>query len=329
MSIKVLVIDDPAPRGGSLADALRSVPALKVVGTTCETDAALEWIKSEHPRVLVVNSGMQTPGGVRLLEVLKRFRSIPVVLIPSTREYHQGERLLERIQEALTNRPVVDPSSFVVDKALTADAILPLGPARVPPGGDRLILIGSSTGGTEAVKDVLSGMPPDAPGILVTQHMPESFTSTFAQRLDALCQIRVKEAQAGEPVLPGHAYIAPGHSHLLVQVEGTRYVVELSNGPPVNRHRPSVDVLFRSAAVRVGRNAVGVILTGMGKDGARGMLEMKHAGAYNIAQNEASCVVFGMPKEAIQAGGVDEIVALPDIARRLTDHLGRTGYRSR
>ena len=146
-------------------------------------------------------------------------------------------------------------------------------------------------------------MPADCPGILVTQHMPESFTRSFASRLDSLCRISVKEAEQGDRILPGHAYIAPGHSHLLLARSGANYVCELSDGPPVNRHRPSVDVLFRSAANRAGANAIGVILTGMGKDGAMGMLEMKHAGAYNISQDEASCVVYGMPKEAVAMGG--------------------------
>jgi two-component system chemotaxis response regulator CheB len=166
-------------------------------------------------------------------------------------------------------------------------------------------------------------LPPDAPGVLVTQHMPEAFTRSFAQRLDGLCRIRVKEAEHGERVLPGHAYVAPGHSHLLLKRCGANYVTELSQGPPVNRHRPAVDVLFRSAANAAGQNALGVILTGMGKDGAAGMLEMKRAGAYNIAQDEASCVVFGMPREAIAAGGVDEVVPLRDIATRLLARLGK------
>jgi two-component system, chemotaxis family, protein-glutamate methylesterase/glutaminase len=190
--------------------------------------------------------------------------------------------------------------------------------------GEPLIIVGASTGGTEAIKRFLSALPPDCPGILVTQHMPEAFTKSFARRLDGLCRIRVKEAEQGERVLPGHAYIAPGHSHLTVKRSGANYVTELSKAPPVNRHRPSVDVLFRSAANAAGRNALGVILTGMGKDGAAGMLEMKQAGAHTFAQDEATCVVFGMPREAIALGGVDEVVPVHEMAVRVMARLGRT-----
>lgn len=187
----------------------------------------------------------------------------------------------------------------------------------------KLIVVGASTGGTEAIKEFLVKLPPDCPAILIAQHMPEAFTPAFAQRLDSLCRISVKEAQQGECVLPGHAYIAPGHSHLLLKRSGTNYICDLSQGPPVNRHRPSVDVLFRSAANCAGQNAIGVILTGMGKDGAAGMLEMKQAGAYNLAQDEASCVVFGMPKEAIATGSVDEVVPLQEMASKVMKYLAR------
>jgi two-component system chemotaxis response regulator CheB len=169
--------------------------------------------------------------------------------------------------------------------------------------------------------------PPDAPATLVTQHMPEGFTRMFAARLDKLCSIRVSEAVHGERVLPGHAYIAPGHSHLLVRRSGANYVTELSQGPPVNRHRPSVDVLFRSAAKTAGGNALGVILTGMGKDGAAGMVEMREAGAWTIAEDESTCVVFGMPREAIAAGAVEEVVPLPRIAERVFERFGAGGGR--
>jgi two-component system chemotaxis response regulator CheB len=184
-----------------------------------------------------------------------------------------------------------------------------------------VIVIGASTGGTEAVKDVLVHMPPTAPPILVAQHMPEGFTRSFAARLDSLCSIRVKEADDGERVLPGHAYIAPGHSHLMLKKSGGTYATLLSQSEPVNRHRPSVDVLFRSAARSAGANVLGVILTGMGKDGAAGMAEMRRAGAYTYAQDEASCVVFGMPKEAIAQGGVEEILPLDEIAAALLARL--------
>ncbi|MEF9388296.1 chemotaxis response regulator protein-glutamate methylesterase [Ralstonia solanacearum species complex bacterium KE056] len=189
---------------------------------------------------------------------------------------------------------------------------------------EKLIIVGASTGGTEAIKEFLLEMPPDCPGILIVQHMPAGFTTSFAKRLDGLCRIRVKEAVHGERVLPGHAYIAPGDMHLSLGRSGANYVTELDQNPPVNRHRPAVDVLFRSAARNAGANALGVILTGMGKDGAAGMLEMRNAGAYNVAQDEASCVVYGMPKEAVAHGGVHEILPLhqigPHVLARLSAH---------
>lgn len=198
----------------------------------------------------------------------------------------------------------------------TADVILPK-QVRHAPRTEKLIVVGASTGGTEALKDFLMMMPVDAPAILISQHMPEMFTRSFASRLDGLCRIRVKEAEHGDSVSPGWAYIAPGHSHLMLGYSGGRYLCELSRGEPVNRHRPSVDVLFRSAANVAGSNAIGVILTGMGKDGAVGMREMKEAGAYNFAQDESTCVVFGMPKEAIAMGAVDEVLPLKEMAPRI------------
>jgi two-component system chemotaxis response regulator CheB len=174
---------------------------------------------------------------------------------------------------------------------------------------------------------VLVPLPPDAPAVLIAQHMPPGFTKSFAQRLNGLCRITVKEAEHGERVLPGHAYIAPGHAHLLLARSGANYIAHLSDEPPVNRHRPSVDVLFRSAAQHAGKNAVGVILTGMGRDGAVGLLEMKKAGAYTLAQDEASCIVFGMPREAIALGAADEIAALPEMSRRVMARLSSMGDR--
>ncbi|MFC4161685.1 chemotaxis protein CheB [Chitinimonas lacunae] len=208
-----------------------------------------------------------------------------------------------------------------IPPSMNADVVLPSNPRAVPPNSERLIVVGASTGGTEALKIFLTPMPGVIPPILIAQHMPEMFTKSFAARLDSLCRIRVKEAEDGEPVLPGCAYIAPGHSHLLLTLQANRYICELSQAPAVNRHRPSVDVLFRSAANAAGRNAIGVILTGMGKDGAQGMLEMKRAGCYNFAQDEASCVVFGMPREAIALGAVDEVCHLGEMAHRVLAHI--------
>jgi two-component system chemotaxis response regulator CheB len=187
--------------------------------------------------------------------------------------------------------------------------------------GEKLIAIGASTGGTEAIRQLVVSLPPDGPGMLIAQHMPEGFTRSFAARLDGLARMRVKEAEEGERVLPGHAYIAPGHSHLLLQRSGANYVLRLSQSEPVNRHRPSVDVLFRSVAAHAGANALGVILTGMGKDGAQGLLEMRLAGAHTLAQDEASCVVFGMPREAIAIGAADAVASIDDIPGLLLQRL--------
>lgn len=211
-------------------------------------------------------------------------------------------------------------SSVVVQEKFSADVILPLIHGSILET-EKLIVIGASTGGTEAVREVLIKFPADAPAILVTQHMPENFTQSFAERLNTLCKITVKEAKNHERILPGHAYIAPGHSHLLLKRHGANYVVELNQGLPVNRHCPSVDVLFRSAANVAGNNAIGVLLTGMGKDGAQGLLEMRHRGSHTIAQDEESCVVFGMPKEAIALGGACEVLPLSHIARRTMEYL--------
>ncbi|WP_308447519.1 chemotaxis protein CheB [Chitinimonas viridis] len=220
--------------------------------------------------------------------------------------HDHGKRSTEQAQAGLE----IPPSH-------SADVVLPLfdKPLRGP--AERVVIVGASTGGTEALKHFLQPLPENMPAVLVAQHMPEMFTAPFAARLDSLCALHVKEAEQGEVVLPGHVYIAPGHSHLMLGLSGGHYVCELSKAHPVNRHRPSVDVLFRSAANHAGRFALGVILTGMGRDGAQGMLEMKRAGAYNFAQDEASCVVFGMPKEAIALGGVDEVVPLGELPGRL------------
>lgn len=209
----------------------------------------------------------------------------------------------------------------------SADHILPLQP---PPThqSQKLVIVGASTGGTEALRVFLEMLPASSPAVLITQHMPEMFTKSFAARLDSLCAMTVKEAVTGEAIQAGTAYIAPGHSHLMLKFDGRRYLTQLNNGPNVNRHRPSVDVMFRSAANTVGANAVGILLTGMGKDGARGLLEMKQAGAYTFAQDEASCVVFGMPKEAIALGAADEVVALDKMAERLSLHLMRFAQQS-
>jgi len=205
------------------------------------------------------------------------------------------------------------PSQTVQPK-LTADAILSPATHAMAETTEKVVVVGASTGGTEALKTFLEALPPDTPGIVIVQHMPELFTRAFANRLDSLCAITVKEAETNDTVIRGRALIAPGNHHLLLKRSGARYYVEIKDGPLVCRHRPSVDVLFRSAARYAGRNAVGVIMTGMGDDGAHGMLEMHQAGAFTIAQDEATCVVFGMPKEAIKLGGVDKILPLQSMS---------------
>ena len=213
--------------------------------------------------------------------------------------------------------------SQTVEPKLTADAILSPATHAMAETTEKVVAIGASTGGTEALKIVLEALPADTPGIVIVQHMPELFTRAFANRLDGLCSITVKEAETNDTVIRGRALIAPGNHHMLLKRSGARYYVEIKDGPLVCRHRPSVDVLFRSAARYAGRNALGVILTGMGDDGARGMLEMKQAGAATIAQDEATCVVFGMPKEAVKFGGVDKVLPLQSIAGAI---LMRTSY---
>ena len=194
---------------------------------------------------------------------------------------------------------------------------------------EKLICIGSSTGGTEAIKEILTRMPADSPGIVITQHMPPGFTTSFAARLNSLCQITVQEAVHGERILPGHAYIAPGGKQFRIDRSGANYVAVVEDGEPVNRHKPSVEVLFKSCAQVVGRNAFGIMLTGMGNDGAKAMREMKDAGSYNYVQDEASCVVFGMPREAIAHGAADEVLPLTSIAPALLSRLSNTTDRYR
>lgn len=354
MAIKVLIIDDSALIRSVLKEIIDSHPDLKVVGSAPDPLVARELIKQLNPDVLTLDVEMPRMDGLGFLEKLMRLRPMPVVMISSLTErgsdvtlralelgavdfiskpkldiarglQDYSTEIAEKIRAAA--RAHIKKANLDVQKSLSADAVLPSLANHIA-STEKLIIVGASTGGTEAIKDFLIKLPPDCPGIAITQHMPEAFTKSFANRLDSLCKIRVKEAENGDRILPGHAFIAPGHSHLLVKRSGANYVCELSNGPPVNRHRPSVDVLFRSAANCVGKNAIGVILTGMGKDGAAGMLEMKQAGAYNFAQDEMSCVVFGMPKEAIAVGGVDEIVPLQQMSSKVMAYLSTLGQRA-
>jgi two-component system chemotaxis response regulator CheB len=289
--------------------------------------------------------------GLDFLEKLMRLRPMPVLMISTLTERGSDAtlRALELGAVDFIPKPRIgiasgirEYSAQITEKIRVAAAARPRR-ASAPPKAEaaplhtaplrigsteKVIVIGASTGGTEAIKDVLVQLPFDAPAVLVTQHMPEAFTRSFAARLDSLCRITVKEAESGERVLPGHAYIAPGHSHLLLKRSGANYVTHLSQSEPVNRHRPSVDVLFRSAAECAAKNAIAIILTGMGRDGAAGMLELHRAGAYTYAQDEQSCVVFGMPKEAINLGAADEVLPLQDIPPAVIARLNATGPRT-
>jgi two-component system chemotaxis response regulator CheB len=358
--IKVLCVDDSALIRSLMTEIINSQPDMTVVATAPDPLVARDLIKQHNPDVLTLDVEMPRMDGLDFLEKLMRLRPMPVVMVSSLTE--RGNEITLRALELGAVDFVTKPKVGIRDGMLDyseklADKIRAAARARVrqaapaqhaaahaaqaahAPGAaaplfnnpllstEKLIIVGASTGGTEAIREVLVPLPPDAPAVLIAQHMPPGFTKSFAQRLNGLCRITVKEAEHGERVLPGHAYIAPGHAHLLLARSGANYIAHLSDEPPVNRHRPSVDVLFRSAAQHAGKNAVGVILTGMGRDGAAGLLEMKKAGAYTLAQDEASCIVFGMPREAIALGAADEIAALPEMSRRVMARLSSMGDR--
>ncbi|KAA1012435.1 chemotaxis response regulator protein-glutamate methylesterase [Paraburkholderia panacisoli] len=355
--IKVLCVDDSALIRSLMTEIINGQPDMSVVATAPDPLVARELIKQHNPDVLTLDVEMPRMDGLDFLEKLMRLRPMPVVMVSSLTE--RGNEITLRALELGAVDFVTKPKVGIRDGMLDyseklADKIRAAARARVrqaapaqhaaaqaahaPVGAaplfnnpllstEKLIIVGASTGGTEAIREVLVPLPPDAPAVLIAQHMPPGFTKSFAQRLNGLCRITVKEAEHGERVLPGHAYIAPGHAHLLLARSGANYIAHLSDEPPVNRHRPSVDVLFRSAAQHAGKNAVGVILTGMGRDGAAGLLEMKKAGAYTLAQDEASCIVFGMPREAIALGAADEIAALPEMSRRVMARLSSMGDR--
>ncbi|ADM99081.1 MULTISPECIES: chemotaxis response regulator protein-glutamate methylesterase [Dickeya] len=335
--IKVLCVDDSALMRQIMTEIINSHPDMEVVATAPDPLVARDLIKKFNPQVLTLDVEMPRMDGLDFLEKLMRLRPMPVVMVSSLTG--KGSEITLRALELGAIDFVTKPqlgiregmlaySELIAEKIrMAAKARLPQRNAAPAPtvlipstpllSSEKLIAIGASTGGTEAIRHVLQPLPPTSPALLITQHMPPGFTKSFAERLNKLCQITVKEAEDGERVLPGHAYIAPGARHLELARSGANYQVKLHDGPPVNRHRPSVDVLFHSVAQYAGRNAVGVILTGMGNDGAAGMLELHKAGAYTIAQNEASCVVFGMPREAIALGGVDEVVDLHQVSQRM------------
>lgn len=354
--IRVVVVDDSALVRGLLAEIINRQKDMECVGAANDPLIAREMIRELNPDVITLDIEMPKMDGIDFLARLMRLRPMPVVMISTLTE--RGAEITMRALELGAVDFVAKPrigladginelASQIVEKVrVAASAQIRRVNSSQPPidgrGGqspnlqrpellsigrvstEKLICIGASTGGTEAIKEILMQMPADAPGIVITQHMPPGFTTSFAARLNSLCRITVQEAVNGARILPGHAYIAPGGKQFRVDKSGANYVCVVEDGELVNRHRPSVEVLFRSAALVVGRNAYGIMLTGMGNDGAKAMKEMKDAGSYNYVQDEASCIVFGMPREAILHGAADEVLPLLSIAGALLTKLGGT-----
>lgn len=346
--IRVLIVDDSAVVRQTLSQIISSDPELEVMGTASDPYFAAKKIADEIPDVITLDVEMPRMDGLTFLKKIMTQHPIPVLIISSLTQKgtETAMRALELGAVDIITKPQLNTKLFFeeskiricdavkaaaqsrvsrrkinfdphhVEPKYSADAVLP----RITPNmsmiktTEYVIAVGASTGGTEALTTFLKAMPLDTPGIVIVQHMPEKFTTSFAARLNEICKITVKEAANNDSVIRGQALIAPGNYHMLLKRSGARYYVEVKEGPLVNRHRPSVDVLFRSTARYAGANAVGVIMTGMGDDGAKGLLEMKEAGARTIAQDEKSCVVFGMPKEAIKLGGVDKVLPLDEIA---------------
>ena len=351
--IRVLIVDDSASVRQALHQVLTEEGDIEVIAAASDPFMAARKIQDEVPDVITLDVEMPKMDGITFLRKLMAQHPVPVVMCSSLTE-SGSETLMQALEAGAVDvilKPKIAAADFLAESGariretvraaaqarlgaarrnrvgslssgpaakLTADAVLP------PPSGramakttEMVTCIGASTGGTEALRELLEALPANTPGIVVVQHMPEKFTAAFARRLNSLCEVEVKEAEHGDPVLRGHVLIAPGDKHLLLERQGARYVVAVKDGPLVSRHRPSVDVLFRSAARSAGSNAMGVIMTGMGDDGARGMLEMHQAGAFTVAQDEATSVVYGMPKEAVAKGGVDRIVPLDQIAREI------------
>ncbi|HLT99241.1 MAG TPA: chemotaxis response regulator protein-glutamate methylesterase [Burkholderiaceae bacterium] len=346
--IRVLCVDDSALVRSLMTEIINSQPDMEVVATAPDPLVARELIKQHNPDVLTLDVEMPRMDGLDFLDRLMRLRPMPVVMVSSLTE--RGSEVTMRALELgavdFVTKPklglrdgLIEYTDLIADKIRAAAASRPRQAVRGEPRKllhsarpfsttEKLVMIGASTGGTEAIRQVLEPLPPNSPAIMITQHMPAGFTKSFVQRLDSLCAMQVHEAEDGQRVLPGHVYLAPGGvAHMKLARSGANYIVRLDPSEPVNRHRPSVDVLFHSAAEVAGRNAVGVLLTGMGKDGAQGLLAMKKAGAVTFAQDEASCVVFGMPREALHIGAADEAVPLSEISERILASAGTTHLR--
>ncbi len=354
--IKVLVIDDSALVRNMLTEILNSDPSIEVIGTAPNPNVARDKIKRLKPDVLTLDVEMPEMDGITFLRNLMRLRPMPVVMV-STLTEKGAEITLDALELGaidFVTKPKTDFSNLIgeyskelISKVKTASTarvsaitdvapkITPVDQLQVNPANsadvviakqtrqrhfkttDKIIAIGASTGGTEAIKYVIQELPADTPGVVVTQHIPEAFSGTFAKRLDSLSAMTVKEAQDGDQILRGHVYIAPGSHHMLIERDGARFVCRLHDGPPVNRHKPSVDVMFRSVAQNIGGNALGVILTGMGNDGAQGLKEMQAEGSPTIAQDEKTSVVWGMPGEAVKLGAADQILPLNKVAQHI------------
>jgi two-component system, chemotaxis family, protein-glutamate methylesterase/glutaminase len=352
---RVVVVDDSALVRSLLKEIIDRQPDMACVGTASDPYVARETIRATNPDVITLDVEMPRMDGIDFLGKLMRLRPMPVVMVSTLTERGADVTLralelgavdfvakpkigladgMRQLAEDITDKIRI-ASRSQVRRAAPAPAAAEgtvRGTVAAPPAvasmgrlsTEKIIFIGASTGGTEATKEVLLGLPHDAPAVMITQHMPPGFTTSYARRLDSLARIRVKEASDGERVLPGHAYLAPGGLHLSVERSGANYVARVRDGEPVNRHKPSVEVLFESAARVVGPNAFGIMLTGMGGDGARAMRAMRDAGAYNLCQDEASCVVFGMPREAIAHGAAHEVLPLAQIAPHLLERLRAT-----
>ena len=349
---RVVVVDDSALVRSLLSAIIDRQTDMECVGTAADPLVAREMIRSLNPDVITLDVEMPRMDGIDFLAKLMRLRPTPVVMVSTLTERGADVtlRALELGAVDFVAKPkvgVADGLRLLADDITDKVRVAAKATLRRPPSAaaraaaaarptapvsalgrlstEKIVFIGASTGGTEATKEVLTQLPPDCPAIVITQHMPAGFTKSYAARLDGLCRISVAEARDGERILPGHAYIAPGGlQHLSVERSGANYIARLTESDPVNRHRPSVEVLFGSAARVVGPNALGIMLTGMGADGARAMKEMRDAGSYNLVQDEASCVVFGMPREAIAAGAAHQVLPLTQIAPRLIERLRST-----